>query len=40
MTYVSTPTGVRTTRQDVNLIHEGLRAAQTGYEVRYGRKES
>jgi phage-related protein len=32
-------TGVRTARQDVNLIHERLRTALTDYEVRYGRKE-
>ena len=31
--------GVRTARQDVSLIHQRLRTAQTDYEVRYGRKE-
>jgi phage-related protein len=31
--------GVRTARQDVSLIHERLRTAQTDYEERYGRKE-
>lgn len=33
------PAGVRTTRHDVSLIHERLRAAQTDYEVRYAKKE-
>jgi phage-related protein len=33
------PSGVRTTRQDVDLIHERLRTAQKDYEVRYARKE-
>src|SRR5258708_20873780 len=31
--------GVRTARQDVSLIHQRLRTAQTDYEVRYGRKQ-
>jgi phage-related protein len=31
--------GVRTARQDVSLIHQRLRTAQTDHEVRYGRKE-
>ena len=31
--------GVRTARQDIDLIHERLRTAQTDYEVRYGEKE-
>jgi len=30
------PSGVRTVRNDVRLIHERLRAAQDDYEVRYG----
>lgn len=29
------PSGVRTAKQDVNLIHERLRTAQADYEVRY-----
>lgn len=33
------PSGVRTARQDIDLIHERLRAAQADYEVRYGKKE-
>jgi len=33
------PSGVRTARQDVVLIHERLRTAQTDYEVRYAKKE-
>ena len=33
------PSGIRTARQDVNLIHERLRTAQTDYEVRYAKKE-
>jgi len=33
------PSGVRTARQDVDLIHERLRTAQADYEVRYGKKE-
>lgn len=35
----SHPSGVRTAKQDVGLIHERLRAAQKDYEVRYTRKE-
>lgn len=31
--------GVHTAKQDVRLIHERLRAAQTDYEVRYDRKD-
>lgn len=30
--------GVRTARQDIGLIHERLRTAQTDYEVRHGRE--
>ncbi|HEX7180882.1 MAG TPA: type II toxin-antitoxin system RelE/ParE family toxin [Thermoanaerobaculia bacterium] len=33
------PSGVRTARQDVDLIHERLKTAQADYEVRYGKKE-
>jgi phage-related protein len=33
------PSGVRTAKQDVDLIHERLRAAQRDYEVRYASKE-
>ena len=33
------PSGVRTAKQDVDLIHERLRTAQGDYEVRYGKKE-
>jgi len=30
------PSGVRTARQDVDLIHERLKTARADYEVRYG----
>ena len=33
------PSGVRTARQDVVLIHERLRTAHKDYEVRYAKKE-
>ena len=33
------PSGVRTARQDIALIHERLKMAQTDYEVRYEKKE-
>lgn len=33
------PSGVRTAKQDVVLIHERLRTAQSDYEVRYAKKE-
>jgi phage-related protein len=33
------PSGVRTAKQDIALIHERLRTAQTDYEVRYARKD-
>ena len=33
------PSGVRTAKQDVVLIHERLRTAQSDYEVRYARQE-
>jgi phage-related protein len=32
------PSGVRTARDDVRLVHDRLRAAQADYEVRYGSK--
>jgi phage-related protein len=33
------PSGVRTAKQDIALIHERLRTAQKDYEVRYESKE-
>jgi len=33
------PSGVRTARQDIDLIHERLKTAQADYEVRYAKKE-
>ena len=33
------PSGIRTAKQDIVLIHERLRTAQKDYEVRYARKE-
>ena len=33
------PSGVRTAKKDIELIHERLRTAQEDYEVRYARKE-
>jgi phage-related protein len=33
------PSGVRTAKQDIALIHERLRTAQQDYEVRYESKE-
>ena len=33
------PSGIRTARADVELIHNRLRAAKADYEVRYGKKE-
>jgi len=30
------PSGIRTARDDVRLVHDRLRAAQDDYEVRYG----
>jgi phage-related protein len=33
------PSGVRTAKQDVGLIHDRLKTAQADYEVRYARKE-
>ena len=32
------PSGIRTARADVNLIHSRLRMAREDYEVRYGKK--
>jgi phage-related protein len=32
------PSGVRTARTDVELIHERLKAAREDYEVRYAKK--
>ena len=32
------PSGVRTARTDVDLIHERLKAARADYEVRYAKK--
>jgi len=31
------PSGIRTAREDVKLVHERLRVAQVDYEVRYGK---
>jgi phage-related protein len=33
-------TGIRTAQQDVRLIHERLRTAQSDYEVRYATKKA
>lgn len=33
------PSGIRTAKKDVELIHERLRAARADYEVRYGKEE-
>ena len=33
------PSGVRTARQDIGLIHERLRTALRDYEVRYAKQE-
>jgi phage-related protein len=33
------PSGVRTAKQDIDLIHERLRTAQKDYEVRYESEE-
>ena len=32
------PSGVRTARTDIELIHERLKAARADYEVRYAKK--
>lgn len=32
------PSGIRTAKTDVDLIHERLKAAQADYEARYGKK--
>jgi phage-related protein len=33
------PSGIRTAKTDVDLIHERLKTAQTDYEARYGKKD-
>jgi phage-related protein len=33
------PTGIRTAKNDVDLIHERLKTAQADYEVRYGNND-
>ena len=33
------PSGIRTAKSDIDLIHERLKAAQTDYEARYGKKD-
>ncbi len=33
------PSGIRTARQDIDLIHERLKLARQDYEVRYGHDE-
>lgn len=33
------PSGIRTARQDIELIHERLKRARQDYEVRYGHDE-
>jgi phage-related protein len=33
------PSGIRTAKGDVELIHERLNAAQTDYEARYGKED-
>ena len=33
------PSGARTAKTDVDLIHERLKTAQADYEVRYGKKK-
>jgi len=32
------PSGIRTARQDIQLIHERLKSAQADHEARYGKK--
>ena len=32
------PSGIRTAKTDIDLIHERLKLAQADYEVRYGKK--
>jgi phage-related protein len=34
------PSGIRTTRHDIGLIEQRLRAARLAYEARYGEEES
>ncbi len=33
------PSGIRTGRMDVELIHERLKVARNDYEVRYGKED-
>lgn len=33
------PTGIRTAKKDVDLIHERLKTARADYEVRYGKED-
>jgi phage-related protein len=33
------PSGIRTARKDVDLIHERLRLARADYDVRYGKED-
>ena len=33
------PSGIRTAKTDIDLIHERLRAARNDYEVRYGKED-
>jgi phage-related protein len=33
------PSGIRTAKSDVDLIHERLKAARNDYEVRYGKED-
>lgn len=33
------PSGIRTAKSDVDLIHERLKAARNDYEARYGKKD-
>jgi phage-related protein len=33
------PSGIRTAKKDVDLIHERLRLARADYEVRYGKED-
>ncbi len=36
--WIGSPSGVRTARTDIELIHERLKLARTDYEVRYAKK--
>ncbi|KAF0162918.1 MAG: hypothetical protein FD157_3584 [Rhodocyclaceae bacterium] len=33
------PSGIRTAKTDIDLIHERLKLARNDYEVRYGKKD-